>query len=228
MGQEEGRQEVPVEPALIRQDARSRSTTPKMRPRSRQARRHGALGATVSSRYVSHRHVRPLREDMLAASSGEVDMPALARVAPLDRVLRPVHRWVWGDFDRRVRKLLAFGEVESTAVVTSCVPPSSRRIRSCAVCTSNTQSTSPPRRPVPSARRRPPPLRVSASEVLFNGNPLPGGHGLDDLSVKASRTIACSLSCTWRKRPPPAVSPSIGTRGRRSADARDLRRDPAR
>src|SRR5207247_1662911 len=32
--------------------------------------------------------------------------------APVDRMLRPVHRWVWGDFDRRVRKLLAFAEVE--------------------------------------------------------------------------------------------------------------------
>ena len=40
-------------------------------------------------------------------------MPPLARVAPLDRILRPVHRWVWKDFDRRVRKLLAFGEVET-------------------------------------------------------------------------------------------------------------------
>ncbi|PYR14340.1 MAG: rubrerythrin family protein [Acidobacteria bacterium] len=32
--------------------------------------------------------------------------------APVDRMLRPVHRWVWGNFDRRVRKLLAFAEVE--------------------------------------------------------------------------------------------------------------------
>ena len=32
---------------------------------------------------------------------------------PLDRLLRPLHHWVWGDFDRRVRKLLAFGEVEA-------------------------------------------------------------------------------------------------------------------
>ena len=40
-------------------------------------------------------------------------MPPLARIAPLDRILRPVHQWVWSDFDRRVRKLLAFGEVES-------------------------------------------------------------------------------------------------------------------
>ena len=30
---------------------------------------------------------------------------ASGRAAPLDRVLRPVHRWIWSDFDRRVRKL---------------------------------------------------------------------------------------------------------------------------
>src|SRR5712691_374865 len=35
-----------------------------------------------------------------------------ARGAHVDRMLRPVHQWIWGDFDRRVRKLLAFGEVE--------------------------------------------------------------------------------------------------------------------
>src|SRR6266850_3061504 len=34
------------------------------------------------------------------------------RGSRLDRMLRPVHRWIWGDFDRRVRKLLAFAEVE--------------------------------------------------------------------------------------------------------------------
>src|SRR5436853_426573 len=37
----------------------------------------------------------------------------VARGAHMDRLLRPVHRWVWGDFDRRVRKLLAFAEVET-------------------------------------------------------------------------------------------------------------------
>jgi hypothetical protein len=31
----------------------------------------------------------------------------------VDRILRPVHRWIWGDADRRVRKLLAFAEVEA-------------------------------------------------------------------------------------------------------------------
>src|SRR4051795_13201429 len=32
--------------------------------------------------------------------------------ARLDRILWPLHRWVWSDFDRRVRKLIAFSKVE--------------------------------------------------------------------------------------------------------------------
>ena len=39
-------------------------------------------------------------------------MPLRQR-ARVDRMLRPVHRWIWGDFERRVRKLLAFAEVEA-------------------------------------------------------------------------------------------------------------------
>jgi bacterioferritin (cytochrome b1) len=39
-------------------------------------------------------------------------MPLIGR-ARLDRMLRPVHRWIWGDAERRVRKLLAFAEVEA-------------------------------------------------------------------------------------------------------------------
>src|ERR1043166_6448233 len=38
---------------------------------------------------------------------------AVVRATPMDRLLRPVHRWLWGDHDRRVRKLLAFAEVET-------------------------------------------------------------------------------------------------------------------
>src|SRR5215831_14872146 len=36
-----------------------------------------------------------------------------SRLAPLDRLLRPVHKWVWSDQDRRIRKLMIFAEVES-------------------------------------------------------------------------------------------------------------------
>jgi rubrerythrin len=35
------------------------------------------------------------------------------RSTTADRMLRLVHRWIWGDFDRRVRKLLSFAEVEA-------------------------------------------------------------------------------------------------------------------
>jgi hypothetical protein len=38
---------------------------------------------------------------------------ALHRSTRVDRLMRPVHRWVWSDFNRRVRKLLAFSDVES-------------------------------------------------------------------------------------------------------------------
>src|SRR5712692_3343690 len=37
----------------------------------------------------------------------------LARGARVDQMLRPVHGWIWGDFERRVRKLLRFAEVEA-------------------------------------------------------------------------------------------------------------------
>ena len=40
-----------------------------------------------------------------------------SRSAPLDRILRPIHRWVWSDVDRRVRKLLLFGEAETPELV---------------------------------------------------------------------------------------------------------------
>ena len=33
--------------------------------------------------------------------------------AGVDRIFRPVHRWIWSDSDRRVRKLLCFAEVET-------------------------------------------------------------------------------------------------------------------
>src|SRR5260370_42497685 len=35
------------------------------------------------------------------------------RAAAFDRMLRPIHRWVWRDAERRVQKLLRFGETET-------------------------------------------------------------------------------------------------------------------
>ena len=35
-----------------------------------------------------------------------------ARATLFDRLLKPVHRLIWGDVERRVQKLLRFGETE--------------------------------------------------------------------------------------------------------------------
>jgi len=110
---------------------------------------------------------------------------AIARGARLDRMLRPVHRWVWGDFDRRVRKLLAFAEVEGdggrdilrAAEVTS--DPLLRRLY--------LEHAIDELRHADLFRRRGAALlqlRSTRSAGLFNASPLPGGHGLDDLSIE--------------------------------------------
>src|SRR5262249_35681630 len=38
--------------------------------------------------------------------------PHRVRSAMVDRLLRPIHRWIWRDGERRVRKLLRFSQVE--------------------------------------------------------------------------------------------------------------------
>src|SRR5713101_9271451 len=103
----------------------------------------------------------------------------------VDRMLRPVHRWVWGDFDRRVRKLLAFAEVEGdggrdilrAAEVTS--DPLLRRLY--------LEHAIDELRHADLFRRRGADLlqlRSTRAKGLFNTSPLPGGHGLDDLSIE--------------------------------------------
>jgi rubrerythrin len=106
----------------------------------------------------------------------------------------PIHRWVWSDTDRRIRKLLAFANVETDGgrdIVRAAEltpDPLLRRLylehaidelrhgdlfrhRGAALLRSRTF-------------RRPAPL---------GGNPLPGGHGLDDLEISGqpdSRLLA--------------------------------------
>src|SRR4249920_3608734 len=102
----------------------------------------------------------------------------------LDRLLRPLHRYVWSDFERRVRKLLAFAEVEGdggrdilrAAEVTS--DPLLRRLY--------LEHAIDELRHADLFRRRGAALlqlRATRSAGLFNASPLPGGHGLDDLSI---------------------------------------------
>src|SRR4030095_8567991 len=103
----------------------------------------------------------------------------------VDRMLRPLHRWVWGNFDRRVRKLIAFSKVEGDGGrgilrAAGLTPdPLLRRV-----------SLGQPIHALRHAdlfRHRGAALlqaRAANTTALFNTNPLPGGHGLDDLTIK--------------------------------------------
>src|SRR6187397_3253162 len=112
-------------------------------------------------------------------------MPADRGSAPMDQLLRPLHKWVWSDPDRRVRKLLIFGEVETdggrdilrAAEVTP--DPLLRRLYL-------EHALDELRHGHMFRERGAAILRARALKAggIFDGNPLPGGHGLDDLHVE--------------------------------------------
>src|SRR5262249_16101151 len=111
-------------------------------------------------------------------------MPGVTRGAPLDRLMRPIHHWVWRDQDRRLRKLLTFAEVETdggrdilrAAEVTP--DPLLRRLYLEHAIDELPHAPLFPERRL--ALLRPPHV---GRRVLLDGNPLPGGHGLDDLRI---------------------------------------------
>jgi hypothetical protein len=107
------------------------------------------------------------------------------RPSAFDRMLTPVHRWIWSDTDRRVQKLLRFSETETdggrdilrAAEVTS--DPLLRRLYL-------EHAIDEFRHGVLFRHRAAALLRISAStsNPAFQGAWLaPGGHGLDDLQV---------------------------------------------
>jgi len=107
------------------------------------------------------------------------------RPTAFDRMLAPVHRWIWSDTDRRIQKLLRFGETETdggrdilrAAEVTS--DPLLRRLYL-------EHALDEFRHGVLFRRRAAALLKVSHSHLDsgFHGDWLaPGGHGLDDLQV---------------------------------------------
>src|SRR5215510_11431876 len=108
-----------------------------------------------------------------------------SRLAPLDRLLRPVHKWVWSDQDRRIRKLMIFGEVETDGgrdiLRASEVTPDPllRRLYLEHAIDELTHGVMFRERAETLLR-----ARGSRPKGLFSGNPLPGGHGLDDLVVE--------------------------------------------
>src|SRR5438034_3015062 len=105
--------------------------------------------------------------------------------AAVDRMVRPVHRWVWGNCDGRVRKLLAFAEVEGDGgrdilrAAELTADPLLRRLY--------LEHAIDELRHADLFRQRGAELlqlRATRSKALFNASPLPGGHGLDDLSIE--------------------------------------------
>jgi hypothetical protein len=107
------------------------------------------------------------------------------RPTVFDRMLAPVHRWIWRNAERRVQKLLRFGETETdggrdilrAAEVTS--DPLLRRLYL-------EHAIDEFRHGVLFRRRAAALLSVSPSRSnpSFQGDWLaPGGHGLDDLQV---------------------------------------------
>ena len=110
-------------------------------------------------------------------------MPVLPD-APVDWMLRPVHRWIWGDIDRRVRKLLTFAEVETDGgrdilrAAELTPDPLLRRLY--------LEHAIDELRHGDLFRRRGAALlqaRSARAAGLFDGSPLPGGHGLEDLRI---------------------------------------------
>src|SRR5438270_11222459 len=107
------------------------------------------------------------------------------RPTAFDRMLAPLHRWIWSDTDRRVRKLLRFSETETdggrdilrAAEVTS--DPLLRRLYL-------EHAIDEFRHGVLSRHRAAALLKASSSRSnpRLQGDWLaPGGHGLDDPQV---------------------------------------------
>src|SRR6202047_1385014 len=108
-----------------------------------------------------------------------------ARVTIFDRLLKPIHRWIWTDVERRVQKLLRFSETEIDG---------GRDILRAAELTSDPvlrrlyleHAIDEFRHGLMFRHRAAELLKVSASRSSpgFHGDWLaPGGHGLDDLQV---------------------------------------------
>ncbi len=106
--------------------------------------------------------------------------------AGVDRMLAPLHRWVWGDFDRRIQKLLRFGETEvdggrdilRAAEVTR--DPLLRRLYLLHAVDEHRHGLLFRRRATDLLRVRPSGLKPESSREWLPSS----GHGLDDLRVE--------------------------------------------
>ena len=98
--------------------------------------------------------------------------------------MRPIHQWVWADADRRLRKLLTFADVETDggrdilrAAEVTPDPLLRRLYLEHAIDELHHGDLFRERGAALLRSRR------GARRALLSGNPLPGGHGLDDLRI---------------------------------------------
>jgi hypothetical protein len=107
------------------------------------------------------------------------------RAAGFDRMLTPVHRWIWRDAERRVQKLLRFGETETDGgrdilrAAETTTDPLLRRLFLVHAIDEHRHGDLFRRRGAALLHALPP-----RSRPKFQADWIaPGGHGLDDLNV---------------------------------------------
>jgi hypothetical protein len=112
-------------------------------------------------------------------------MSEVSRGSVLDRLMWPLHQWVWSDSDRRLRKLLTFADVETDggrdilrAAEVTPDPLLRRLYLEHAIDELHHGDLFRDRGAALWRARR------NHRRVLLDGSPLPGGHGLDDLRVE--------------------------------------------
>src|SRR2546429_8348243 len=109
-----------------------------------------------------------------------------ARATTFDRLMKPVHRWIWGDVERRVQKLLRFSETEidggrdilRAAELTS--DPVLRRLY-LEHAIDEFRHGLMFRQRAGSVLRE---LALRSKPAVQTNWPAPGGHGLDDLQIE--------------------------------------------
>jgi hypothetical protein len=111
-------------------------------------------------------------------------MAGVIRGSAVDRLMRPLHQWVWADPDRKVRKLLTFADVETDGgrdiLRAAEVTPDPLLRRLYLEHAIDELHHGDLFRERGAALWR---TRGAARRAVLTGNPLPGGHGLDDLRI---------------------------------------------
>ena len=225
--QEPGRQEMPVEPALIRErrrtpGARRRAMRRRSRSTPRRDRRTGPRSTSAGSSYdtvitfarASRRMTSVRRQSEIIASRAGVCLQRRDGSARRRASTGCCGRFTGGCGAISIAACASCSpspRSKAMADATSCAPPKSRRIRSCAGSTWNTRSTSCAT-PICFVERGAALLQLRATRVhdaVQHEPPPRRPRPRRPVHRRTNPTIVCSPFCTWRRRRRPAVSRSI-------------------